>query len=459
VALPQTPSEWLPILTKGLDDQQSRVALLKRYMDSDAPLPEMGPNLRAAWQRFQKESRTNWAQLIVGSVADRVVPLGIAIAGSSESDEAKLAQRIWRDNRMDLVVKQLVRDGVAYRDSYLCVWTGDDGQAIITSESAEFMYLEIDPVQPWKVRAAIKVWRDEVQGSDYAYVWVLGGRQKFSRPTTRMVGNSKRLHLKAVSGDWRVASEFEPISGDIPIYAYSNPIGWGEFELHLDLINRINRGILQRLVTTAMQAFRQRALKRKADGAYEDDGKDEEGNDQDWSKIFEPAPGALWDLPEGVELWESGVTDITPMLSAEKGDLRDLAAVTRTPLPMLVPDGANQSATGAAEMTSGLYFKARDCVQVVKIILAAALLKAMRAEGVEPSGTIEVLLESPERVTMTEKYAAAAQAKGAGESWKSIQRNILGRTPEQIQQDAQDRAEEQLAAAMLVGSGTQPGAA
>ncbi len=96
---PFTPEEWLPILTKGLDDERAaRLAELKRHMDSDAPLPEMGRNLRASWQRFQKESRTNWGALIVGSVADRIVPIGVEVAGSTESSEAAHAQHLplWR---------------------------------------------------------------------------------------------------------------------------------------------------------------------------------------------------------------------------------------------------------------------------------------------------------------------------------------------------------------------------
>ncbi|MDN6684309.1 MAG: hypothetical protein L0K89_06300, partial [Bifidobacterium crudilactis] len=58
--------------------------------------------------------------------------------------------------------------------------------------------------------------------------------------------------------------------------------------------------------------------------------------------------------------------------------------------------------------------------------------------------TLEVVFEPPNAVSMTEKYAAAAQAKAAGEALETIQRNILGYSPEQIAQDKQRRAEEQL---------------
>jgi len=444
VSTPETPAEWLPILTKQIDNGRPRITALRRYVDGDAPMPEMSRNTRAAWQQFQRKSRTNWGELIVEAVADRIIPIGIEVAGSTESDEAKAAQRIWRDNRMDVAFKKLIRDGLAYRDSYLIVGIDDDAQAVITAESPAYVTAATDPIRPWVVRAAIKVWRDPVAKTDYAYVWIRGGRQRFERPATRL----GKLIARAESASWVVSGEFEQISGDIPIYPYENPSGYGEFERHTDLIDRINHGLLQRLVITAMQAFRQRALRRKrpADGVPFDDD-DSEGNDPDWSVVFEHAPGALWDLPEDMDIWESAITDVTQHLSAHKSDLRDLAAVTRTSLPMLIPDGANQSAAGAGELGAGMYLKAADRLQAVQIALAAALVKAMRVEGIEPSGTVRVLFEAPERVSLTEKYAAAGQARAAGESWESIQRNILGRTPDQIARDAEARAREATPAA------------
>ncbi|WP_244278404.1 hypothetical protein [Gordonia westfalica] len=101
----------------------------------------------------------------------------------------------------------------------------------------------------------------------------------------------------------------------------------GEFEPHLDTITRINAGILERRVTSAMQAWRQRAL---TGGLPQ---KDAEGNDIDWASVFEPAPGALWDIPAGIELWESDATDIRPLLEGVKDDLRELSEMSATPFP------------------------------------------------------------------------------------------------------------------------------
>lgn len=80
-----TPEEWLPILTKRIDDNMPRVRLLDRYVSGDAPLPEQSKNTKASWKAFQKMSRTNWGMLIRDSVSDRIVPNGITVDGSADS--------------------------------------------------------------------------------------------------------------------------------------------------------------------------------------------------------------------------------------------------------------------------------------------------------------------------------------------------------------------------------------
>lgn len=447
----KTPAEWLPILTQRLDWDLPRIRLLRRYVDGDAPLPEMGANVRASWQKFQRESRTNWGYLIRESVADRIVPNGIQVGGSIDSPEAKQAQRIWRDNRMDVVFKDAVRYMLDYRIGYMTGWTDEEtDKAIITADSPENMYAATSPLQPWRVRAALKWWRDDDAEKDFAVVWVDGGWQLFSRSSYT---NSSRTKLlwRASSGTWEDEGEFVDTGSAPPVVVLRNPDGVGEFETHLDVINRINRGILQRLVTTAMQAYRQRALKAKeGTGGLPD--KDAQGNDIDWAKVFEPAPGALWDLPPGIDIWESQPTDIRPMLDGSMSDIRHLAAVTRTPVSVLIPDSANQAAAGSEFAKEGLVFKTKDRLSVAKVGAEAALLIGLAIEGVDVADTLEVLFEPAHAVSMAEKYDAAAKAKAAGESWKSIARNILGYSPQQIAQDDLDRAEEQLTTAALLES-------
>lgn len=434
-----TPNEWFPLLTGRLDARQARLASLRSYTNGTAPLPEMGQNVRESWKRFQRKARTNLGQLIIESPAERMIPNGVTVGGSADSMAAQSAANILRNNRWDVVVADSVRDMLTVSIGYILTGRDEQGRAVITAEKPEFMYAATDPLRPWVARAAIKVWRDPDMGKDYAYVWADGSRQKYSRTSHLVTNGDKKLIAQSAGDTWGHEGEPERYEGRPPVVVLENHDGIGEFEPHTDLIDRINLNILQRLVTTAMQAFRQRAV----EGGLPD--KDDDGNDIDWSKVFEPAPGALWDLPEGIEIWESQQTDITPMLLAEKDDLRNLCAVTRTPLAALLPDSANQSAEGAAFAKEGTVFKAKDRISRIAPALAVAVVHALRAEDVDyGDATVEILWEPPDRVSLAEKYSAAAQAKAAGESWKSIARNILGYSPEQIQQDALDRAEEQM---------------
>lgn len=444
----RTPQEWLSVLASRIDKRRPRIDRLRRYMNGDADLPEMGKNLRASWERFQRKARTNTGGLVIDALAERIVPNGIVVGDDVDSPAAKTARRVWRDNRMDVEFKDAIRNMFGLSIGYLAVGRDENGHAVITSEQPEFMIAATDPIRPWITRAALKAWRDPDDGFDYAYVWLVGGKQLFRRPS--MDGDQKQINR--VSGDWVTVGELEEYSGRPPIHVFENPDGLGEFEPHIDVIDRINSGILQRLVTVSMQAFRQRALKPDANtGGLSD--KDEDGNDINWAQAFEPAPGALWELPDGISIWESQQTDVTPMLSSVKEDFRDLCSSTRTPLAMMMPGGENQTAEGAAFAREGLVLKAHDRIARVSQPLNVTVVEALIIEGVDlEDKSVEVRFEPPAWVSLTEKYAAAAQAKATGLSLKTIMRNIIGMSEVEIAQDEQDRTDEQLSLMMLTQS-------
>lgn len=441
-----TPEEWLPILTKRLDDRAPRVNRLRDYANGRAPLPEMGVNTRASWVAFQKKARTDFGGLCIGSLGDRIQSNGLSV-GDAESVESDQARRIWRDNRMDVQLADMVDDYLTTGVGYLVLGAGADGAAVITREEPELFYAAPDPLRPMKARAAVKVWRDADELLDFALVWAPGARQLFSRPSAH-----EGVLIRRAVGDWVPRAEVEEYDGTVPVVILERQGGQGLIEKHTDTIDRINLGKLQRLVTTAMQAYRQRAIK----GDLPE--KDDDGNKIDWAKTFEPAPGALWDMPEGVDIWESSPTDIRPLLDGETQDARDFAAVTRTPISVFVPDGANQSAEGAANATAGQVAQAWNEIARLEPGLEVALVYALRIEGVDlpPDTTVDVSFQNPAYVSLSEQYAAAAQAKAAGVPIKTIMRTILGYSPEQIATADLERAEEQLNAATLVAAASPP---
>jgi hypothetical protein len=395
----------------------------------------MGANTREAWQKFQAKSRTNWGELVVEALAERCVFAGVTVG--EELSEDATAREIVRRNRLVLQIGDLAREMFTTSVGYMIVGRDSFGRAVITAESPDYVYAAVDPLMPWRARAALKVWRDIDEGFDYAYVWVPGARAKYARPIWD--ADNKPIAF-ASSDEWMNVGE-EAHTGEVPVYVFENHGGTGEFETHTDLLDRINMGLLQRIVTVAMQAFKQRALKGGLPTS-------EDGDDQDWAKVFEPAPGALWDLPEGIEIWESqdSAQGILAMLQASKDDIRDFAAATRTPISTLLPDASNQSAEGAAFAREGLVFKAKDRIERLKVGLNEVLAAALRIESPGFDQTVEVSFAPPENVSQTEKSAAAVQAMTAGVPWRTRMTDIYGYSA-----DAVDRMELELAQEALIG--------
>lgn len=442
MATPVSPEEWLPVLSKRLDDARPRIDFLRSYTNGNAPLPEAGPNVRAAWSAFQKKARNNLGELIVEAPAERIICTSLTVGGSQTDDDELRA--IWVRNRMTIALGDTVRDALTVGIGYMVVGQDADGP-VITSEKPEFMYAATDPLRPWLARAALKVWRDPDVGMDFAYVWANGVRQKFERPMRDERPRRKNQLWSKVTGDtWEPTGEAETFDGDPPVYVFQNHRDMGEFEAHVDIIDRINKDVLDRLVTTAMQAFRQRYLEGGLPKT------DEDGNPIDYTSIFTPAPGALWDLPEGVTLKETqeSAQSIMAMLSAEKDDLRDLAAETRTPLPMLVPEGQNQSAAGAEAAKEGLVTKTKDRIERVKAPLAAVLTRALQVVRSDFEGVVEPGFADPTFVTFAEKHDANVKAKAGDVPWRTRMIDILGYSADKVDAMQTELEEERLALAL-----------
>lgn len=446
--MPTTPEEWLPILAKRLDDRATRIKRLRSYCDGNAPLPEMGKNLRETWQAFQKKARINYGGLAVWALKRRIRPRTVRIGDLQPNDELLVtARRIWRDNRLHRQFGDAIRDRLETGAGFLVVGRDSANHAVITREKPEFFVAITDPIRPWKTLVALKVWRDPVAVKDYCWVWVHGSRQKFVRDS--QVGSI--WQTRAFSTDWTAIGEPETYEGDPPVVVLERPDHRALLEPHLDAIDGINLGKLQRLVITAMQAFKQRALKSSKEGDLP--SKDENDNDIDYQKVFEHAPGALWDLPEGIDIWESDGVDINPLLNGEKADRRDFAAVTSTPLSVFMPEGENQSAEGAANAKEGHVSLAEEEIDDIGPSLAVALVYALKIEDQDLGDqTLEIDFAPPALVSLTERYSAAAQAKAAGLSRKTILRDVLGMTPEEIKLEEANFSDEQLAAFALTGS-------
>jgi len=427
-----TPEEWLPFLLKKLAYRRPRVALLRDYVTGNAPPPEAGKKTRQAWIEFQSLARTDFGGIACRSHANRIRYTGVRVGEDSASELAVTARRIARDNRLGMQIADAVWDMVSASTGYLVVGE-DDGQAIITREMPEVFYAEPEPLRPWRARAAVKRWTDEVESVEHALVWAGGWWQEFYRAPSAF----------SLTG-WAPAGPVSAIPGGRPpVFIFDRRDGLGLIEPHLGLLNRIHRGLLDRIYSAAKQAFRQRMLERTDPDQTKLPTTDAAGNAIDYSEIFTTDPGALWDLPGGITVKELGQVDLSQLLNASREDIREFAATTGTPINAFLPDSANQSATGALGTTSQQVDACRTDIDRIKLGAVAAVLEALRVEGIEPGeDTIEIDFDDPAWVTLAEKMDAYSKAVAAGMSVQMAQKVYLGWSQEQIDEDARNRRRE-----------------
>lgn len=449
-----SPDQWLDRLTRRMDERAPRLATLRSYMDGCAPLPEGAEGCRDAYKDFQKKARTNFGELIVDAVCERMLLSGFSVNGESEDDDR--LRTIMRRNHLNIGLADVFRDMVGLSAGYLIVSEDEPRKARVTCERPEQVITEQSARRPDLVRAGLKVYRDDVEGYDVAYLHIPGVVHTYYRPLLDVGGRDVRL--SRIYGDWTQAGSEETGLKFVPIFPLLNRGEFGEFETHTDVLDRINWNILQRLVITAMQAYRQRATKGDLPS------EDQDGNEIDYAEMFKPGPGALWQLPDGVELWESQQTDISAILNANKDDITHLAAVTRTPLPTLIPDGANQTAEGAAFAREGLIFKTEDRIARAGAALELAMGAALAIEsGLDtPVDGVEALWQPAERRSLAERADSATKAQDL--PWRTRMTDIWGYSADRVDQMETERAADALNSALsqppmpTQASGEQPSA-
>lgn len=441
---------WLDRLTKQLAARQTRLVALNDRYEGRPPLPTGMEHMAEAYRAFVKKSRSNYTELVVESLRERLQVASFQTAAAGDVDADERAQEIWTSNVMDVEAADVHEHALSMGDGYVIVGRDDDGEPLITAEDPRQVITAHDPVQHRRVRAAAKLFHDDDQGVDLAFLYRPGRVRVAFRPRRSA---TQRVRFDPRSWTWDDDASGELPHEQVPVVRFRNRRGIAEFEPHVDLLDRINHMILQRLVIATSQAFRQRAIKGLP-------ARDEAGNELDWSDVFTLDPGALWQVPEGVEFWESSQGDLTPILTSVRDDVKELAAVTRTPLGHLMPDAANQSAEGAAFQREGLEFKADDRIvrfsEAWKDVMSLAFLVAGDDERAARS-SMEVLWRSSARRSLAERANAASQAQDI--PWRHRMELIWEFSHTRIDEMEAERAADQLAAAELLGGGPEPGPA
>lgn len=460
VDVPYSDGWWLRRLMKGLNAKPAQLEpkvrdsrrchygrrewfdLLWSYNIGEAPLPKLSQSHREATREMLRLARANYGQLVVEAVLDRVQVLGVRTGKDGDADGDDVVRRIhvangaWLQDTLGFTFSM----GIGYA---FIGPAAKPGTALITAEDPRNAIAVTDPTNPYLVRAALKAYVDEDEGVERAHLFRPGnpkatdelGRQDRVRVATRKaaVSSAGRFSPQSWTWDEERSGPLEVQGLGVPVVPFPNKLGMGEFEAHLDLLDRINNMIADRLWISKLQAFRQRALRAK-EGAAPIPDKDEHGNDINLDELFESDPGALWELPPGYDIWESQQADIQPILLSVRDDVKELASVSRTPSPMLIPDGANQSAAGAESLDDGAIMKANDRIRRLDpaAILTIRMALAYAGETELAAQDLQMIWAPTKRMSLSERAAAGAAAKAAGVPQESVWSEFMQLDPATI---------------------------
>lgn len=477
-------------LWRQLQGKQRRLKLLDDYRCGRPPLPMASEEWQSTFRKFQRVARSNFADLIVSAPCERMSIRSIRTAAADDDTGDSLAWSMWMSNNLDVDATDVHRDMLTFGEAYVSISMPDDADVpVIVGEDPRQVITEQDPINPRKTLAAFKIFHDQLTSTDYAYLWLPGQqwvatRQRNARPPkvdaftgqapfVAVAFSPQAFDMAPFDADdtlpehGELAPEgYEGVNSEtysvleVPVVRFGNRDAVGEFERHIDLIDRIHHVFLQQIVIVTLQAFKQRAilLDPTAGEAGHLPETDDAGNPIDYDDLFRADPGALWTLPVGAKIWESTEANLQSILQAAKDYINQLASVTRTPFSMFSSDAVNQSAEGAQLTREGLVFKVEDRDSIAGrqwAKVASIGFQFMGDEARADLGKIIVDWMPAERYSLAEKAAADSTALSLSDEQKY--RIIYGMSPDEVRiATAQKNAQNLREAALKITQAPPP---
>lgn len=459
---PGTDDWFVTQLAEKLGAGFPRLKKLESYRDGTFAVPiEADPAVREAYRQFASKARLTFADTIVTQTVGRLNLRGFRTAAEDDTNGDKEATRLMRANGLDVQFRDLFDKKGEHGEAFMVVGLDPEtGEPIAVMRTGWQVAVMMNTVRPWIVDAAVIAAWDPVNMQDTLTLLRPGYMRVAVRPGTQSaIPTDGTAWNPGVDWTWGSGAVQLGFTERVPVAKFANPRGLGEFENHIDSIDRVTEDILQRLTITAMQAFRQRAV-TPGDGKplperYPDDHPDSPGEPIDYDEIYKGGPAALWFLPEGAKIWESAPTDINGLILAEAKDLEHVAAVTGTPLYALSPD-ANQSAEGSKLARDTIRTKVRDRQQ--RDGQSASMLMSLLFEAAGDTAravieAIEAMWGPMEYTTKADSAEAARAAKQAGKSQRFIDEHIFELSPEEMELEAMNLRDEQFQNALIGGGG------
>jgi hypothetical protein len=460
-SIPGSDDWWLMRLATQLGAGLTRMGKLTKYRDGDALLPvdSWDTGTRESYMRFLRRSRLHVVETIRDNKTNRQRVIGFRTGAVGDENGDLEAWKHWTRNRMKVQSRTFFNDTADYGSAWMLTMKADDGP-LWNVRNGWTTITEPNGLRPWLTEAGITIGFDAIAGADIVILHRPGYYRVAYRPT-------KVSTLPQDGTVWYPGNGWEWASGPIRTESRDSLLqrnqtvdGFGVYEKHLDSVDRINEITLNTLTLIVMQSFRQRGIKGGLPEFYPE-GHPQAGERIDYDELFKAGPAALWLLPQSAEVWESNSTDITPIYTYRRDELKALMSVTNTPQDIFDSQSANQSAMGSQISREPLIHAVQAMNEQAEVAIAQAMAQAFEMDGDKVRADVsqlEVIFGKINPATLAEKAEATAKMGGKPpQSW--IDSEVLEMTPIQQRQAEQARSTEMFQLALATaGAASATGA-
>ncbi len=450
---PGTPWWWLHRLIQKLMDRQERYDTLEDYALGHHPYPNLDYRYVKALQDLQKKARTNYCELIIQSTTERMKVKGFRFGPTGEADQD--AKRIWDYNDMDFQCPVALKTAATFGFAYALVTPPDpkdpDAEPGICIEDPRMCIVERDPYKTTRSLAGLKFWQDDTLEQIVAVLylpdWVVTfvGRTYNPQSFAKDAKLTNDLGLRPDAGGFEMVNVQANPLGEVPLVegpwqpAFGE-LGRAEHENVIDIQDRINHTVLDRLIISKSQAYRQRWATGVSQGGKKGQRK----------PPFDPGADVLWITANpDANFGDFDSADISNILAAIRDDVGDMAAISKTPATYLMNRMVNVSGDTLTQDQSALVMKVRNRQEAMGWFFERVMKVAFKYKKDDRWKTTEAstLWSDPEIRTLAEIADAFNKLVTAGVPLE-IAMEKLNFSPDEIkfavqkQQEMQEQTEE-----------------
>lgn len=354
--VPGTPFWWLARLSQKLMDRMPVYDIREAYVTGDHPLPNGDRRFVKALRELQNKAKTNYIELVQQAVVQKLRVKGFRFGTEGFAD--KDAQRIWQYNDMDYQAPVIINDAATFGFSYALVSPPVEpgGEPVISMKDPRFCEIERDPARPTKTLAGLEFWASPADDVVLAILYLPDLIYYFSSTGIKAEDLTEQIGNHGMMGS---INKFQIVSvkpnplGEVPLERCDWQPAFGEQgrsegEIAFDIQDRINKMVLDRLVISNSQAYRQRWVS----GAPEI--KAAPGGQVSKRPPWEPGADMIWVSEDpNTKFGDFEQADITQLLEATRDDVGDMAAITQTPATYLTNRMVNISGDTIAQAQGG----------------------------------------------------------------------------------------------------------